>query len=218
MKEGVFDSCSSFFAPKPHRNACYAGYKYTPRYFHSRRRCCSLPADVLWGSFVTHSMNAWQTNPKGRLRGGYRCCCSLVNPLIKTALFGFRSPERFKASSTNPQKKNVRILVDKGLNCNDLLCIYFFSLRIKYMTFIYSSLQKYIHIPFPVFPATSLILSLLYLVINAYKSDLDVGQYQIKLSIWSPGDVTHFLEHCISPLQQEPGHLAISYKNSLPPI
>ena len=21
----VFDSCSSFFAPKPHRNACYAG-------------------------------------------------------------------------------------------------------------------------------------------------------------------------------------------------
>ena len=38
----------------------------------------SLPADVLWGSFDTHSflphggeMNAWQTNPKGRLRGGY---------------------------------------------------------------------------------------------------------------------------------------------------
>ena len=23
----VFDSCSSFFTPKPHRNACYAGYK-----------------------------------------------------------------------------------------------------------------------------------------------------------------------------------------------
>ena len=23
----VFDSCSSFFAPKPHGNACYAGYK-----------------------------------------------------------------------------------------------------------------------------------------------------------------------------------------------
>ena len=22
----VFDSCSSFFAPKPHRNACYAGW------------------------------------------------------------------------------------------------------------------------------------------------------------------------------------------------
>ena len=22
----VFESCSSFFAPKPHRNACYAGY------------------------------------------------------------------------------------------------------------------------------------------------------------------------------------------------
>ena len=71
--------------------------------FRSRRRCCwlsslasplllergstewevmdsnpSLPADVLWGSFVTHSflprggeMNAWQTNTKGRLRGGY---------------------------------------------------------------------------------------------------------------------------------------------------
>ena len=38
----------------------------------------SLPADVLWGSFVMHSflprggeMNALQTNPKGRLRGGY---------------------------------------------------------------------------------------------------------------------------------------------------
>ena len=28
----------------------------------------SLPADVLWGSFVTHYF--WQTNPKGRLRGG----------------------------------------------------------------------------------------------------------------------------------------------------
>ena len=38
---------------------------------------CSLPADVLWGSFVTHSggeVNAWQTNPKGRLRGGYFNC------------------------------------------------------------------------------------------------------------------------------------------------
>ena len=23
----VFDSCFSFFTPKPHRNACYAGYK-----------------------------------------------------------------------------------------------------------------------------------------------------------------------------------------------
>ena len=23
----VFDSCSSFFTPKPHRNACHAGYK-----------------------------------------------------------------------------------------------------------------------------------------------------------------------------------------------
>ena len=32
----------------------------------------SLPADVRWGSFVTHSlMNAWQTNPNGRLPGGY---------------------------------------------------------------------------------------------------------------------------------------------------
>ena len=37
----------------------------------------SLPSDVLWGSFVTHSflpvrggeMNAWPPNPKGRLRG-----------------------------------------------------------------------------------------------------------------------------------------------------
>jgi len=35
----------------------------------------SLPADVFCGSFVTHSflpkMNAWRTNPKGRLRGGH---------------------------------------------------------------------------------------------------------------------------------------------------
>lgn len=37
----------------------------------------SLPADVLWGSFITHSflphgeMKVWQTNPMGRLRGGY---------------------------------------------------------------------------------------------------------------------------------------------------
>ena len=34
---------------------------------------CSLPADVLWGSFVTHSleMSAWLTKPKGRpVRGG----------------------------------------------------------------------------------------------------------------------------------------------------
>ena len=33
----------------------------------------SLPADVLWGSFVTHSFlpqNAWRTNSKGCLRGG----------------------------------------------------------------------------------------------------------------------------------------------------
>ena len=30
----VFDSCSSFFVPKPHRNACYAGYhsSYAPTY------------------------------------------------------------------------------------------------------------------------------------------------------------------------------------------
>ena len=41
--------------------------------------CISLPADVLWGSFVMHSflrggeMNEWQTNPKGYLRGGYSC-------------------------------------------------------------------------------------------------------------------------------------------------
>ena len=40
--------------------------------------CISLSAVVLWGSFVTHSflrgeMNAWQTNLKGRLRGGYSC-------------------------------------------------------------------------------------------------------------------------------------------------
>ena len=40
----------------------------------------SLPADVLWGSFLTHSslpdrrggeMNVWRTNPRGRLWGGY---------------------------------------------------------------------------------------------------------------------------------------------------
>ena len=31
----------------------------------------SLPADVLWGSFVTHLLNAWRTNPKGPLRRGY---------------------------------------------------------------------------------------------------------------------------------------------------
>ena len=32
----------------------------------------SLTADVLWGSFVTHSFlpGPRQTNPKGRLRGG----------------------------------------------------------------------------------------------------------------------------------------------------
>ena len=27
----VFDSCSSFFAPKPHRNACFAGYSSKDR-------------------------------------------------------------------------------------------------------------------------------------------------------------------------------------------
>ena len=40
----------------------------------------SLPANILWGSFLMHSflpggregeMNAWRTNPKGRLWGGY---------------------------------------------------------------------------------------------------------------------------------------------------
>ena len=42
----------------------------------SGNRECSLPADVLWGSFVTHSfrMRDKQT-PKGRLRGGYREWC-----------------------------------------------------------------------------------------------------------------------------------------------
>ena len=36
------------------------------------RTFISLPADVLWGSFVTHSFHeCWLTNPKGRLRGGY---------------------------------------------------------------------------------------------------------------------------------------------------
>ena len=42
--------------------------------FRTNKRYASLPADVLWGSFVTHSflpeMNAWRTNPKGRLPGG----------------------------------------------------------------------------------------------------------------------------------------------------
>ena len=47
---------------------------FTP-FFLRERTGTRLPADVLWGSFVTHSfrggeMNAWQRNPKGRLRGG----------------------------------------------------------------------------------------------------------------------------------------------------
>ena len=33
---------------------------------------CSLLANVLWDSFVTHEMNAWQTNPKGRRWGRYK--------------------------------------------------------------------------------------------------------------------------------------------------
>ena len=41
---------------------------------------CSLPADVLRGSFVTHSFNAWQTNLKGRLRGGYATCVFSSKP------------------------------------------------------------------------------------------------------------------------------------------
>ena len=36
----------------------------------------SLPADILWGSFG--EMNGWQTNPKGRLRGGYLTVCVAV--------------------------------------------------------------------------------------------------------------------------------------------
>ena len=40
----------------------------------SGNRECSLPADVLWGCHAFIS-NAWQTNPKGRLRGGYREWC-----------------------------------------------------------------------------------------------------------------------------------------------
>ena len=36
----------------------------------------SLPADVHWGSFVTHSfLPHGQTNPKGRLRGDYITNC-----------------------------------------------------------------------------------------------------------------------------------------------
>ena len=61
----------------------------------------SLPADVRWGSFVTHSlsrihfspaddvrggeMNAWQTNPNGRLRGGY-----VIIQWVKTYIELFR--------------------------------------------------------------------------------------------------------------------------------
>ena len=52
--------------------------------------CISLPAVVLWGSFVTHSflrgeMNAWQTNPKGRLRGG--CSCIGHNVIERDNIF-----------------------------------------------------------------------------------------------------------------------------------
>ena len=47
----------------------------------------SLPADVLWASFVTHSfrgeeMNACRKNPKGRLRGGYGYCQLSRNVMV----------------------------------------------------------------------------------------------------------------------------------------
>ena len=42
----------------------------------------SLPADVLWGSFVTHS------NPKGHLRGGY-LSPSIHIQILQTDLHAF---------------------------------------------------------------------------------------------------------------------------------
>ena len=61
----------------------------------------SLPADVLWGSFVTHSF-LWQTNPKGRLRGGY--------PDTWRHILLYKSIPFFPGTSSTTQKQHNRKL------------------------------------------------------------------------------------------------------------
>ena len=68
----------------------------------------SLPADVLWGLFVTHSflpngeMNAWQTKPKGRLRGGYWSTAT-------QATKGFPTSSLFKIKSALRERPEGRL-------------------------------------------------------------------------------------------------------------
>ena len=70
----------------------------------------SLSADFLWGSFVTH---AWQTNPKGRLRGGYLW-----------AGFNVGSSDSMGPGKTQYTTKYARNAVfDKVLIKNDFPCI-----------------------------------------------------------------------------------------------
>ena len=48
----VFDPCSSFFAPKPHRNACYAGYSRSRSLFRCRQNrtiSCIITCKSSWG-------------------------------------------------------------------------------------------------------------------------------------------------------------------------
>ena len=77
----IFDCCSGT-SPLGHlysKDTSILGHKPDSSYPITIDQCPvlkpSLPADVLWGLFVTHSflpqMNAWGTNPKGGLRGGY---------------------------------------------------------------------------------------------------------------------------------------------------
>ena len=72
--------------------------------------------------------------------------------------------------------------------------------------------QSSLYLPCPVFPATSLTLSLLCLHINAYKSALDFGQYHSTFASRSPDNVTHFLKQFTSPLKHGLEHLLISYQ------
>ena len=64
----------------------------------------SLPADVLWGSFVTHGeMNAWRTNPRGSLRGGLLESCvasNITNHVVTQNLLDNRQWAYRKGKST----------------------------------------------------------------------------------------------------------------------
>ena len=72
LSGGISDSLSCVPNSKTQHSWFHNQIFLDPDFLAQISQIPSLPADVLWGSFVTHSFLSWQTNPKGRLRGGYQ--------------------------------------------------------------------------------------------------------------------------------------------------